>query len=135
MPAPDGGNGDMAKATKRRYPWRTWSGLAFLLAMLAGPVEHGAAQAPPPAREAEQRDMRLVGHDDLQGRSAYQPVIHHQGTRWIAYVGHHGGPRSNPLTGQMERSGTSVVEVTDPRRPRYLHHIPGAPGEAEAGGA
>ena len=35
----------------------------------------------------------------------------------------------------MELSGTSIVDVTDPSRPRYLHHIPGAPGAAEAGGA
>jgi len=108
--------------------------MALLLALLAGSVGHGSAQAPP-AREAEQRDMQLLGHDDLQGRSAYQPVIHRQGSRWIAYVGHHGGLKSNPLTGQMERSGTSIVDVTDPRRPRYLSHIPGSPGEAEAGGA
>jgi len=124
----------VAKVTKLRYAPRAWSSMALLLALLAGSVGHGSAQAPP-AREAEQRDMRLLGHDDLQGRSAYQPVIHHQGNRWIAYVGHHGGLKSNPLTGQMERSGTSIVDVTDPRRPRYLSHIPGSPGEAEAGGA
>jgi hypothetical protein len=79
--------------------------------------------------------MRLVGADDLQARSAYQPVIHEQNGRWIAYVGHHGGKRPNPLTGQVELNGTSIVDVTDPKRPRYLHHIPGAEGEAEAGGA
>jgi hypothetical protein len=79
--------------------------------------------------------MRLVGHDGLQARSAYQPVIQKQGNRWIAYIGHHGGRKLNPLTGQMEESGTSIVDVTDPRAPRYLVHIPGAPGEAEAGGA
>lgn len=79
--------------------------------------------------------MRLVGQDDLQARSAYQPVIHRQGGRWIAYVGHHGGSRVNALTGRTEQNGTSVVDVSDPRRPRYLHHIPGAPGQAEAGGA
>ena len=79
--------------------------------------------------------MRLVGADDLQARSAYQPVVHHQGARWIAYVGHHGGKRINPLTGQVEDNGTSIVDVTDPKHPRYLHHIPGAEGEAEAGGA
>jgi len=78
--------------------------------------------------------MRLLGHDDLQGRSAYQPVIHRQGNRFIAYVGHHGGLKSNPLTGQMERNGTSIVDVTDPRRPRYLV-TSRAPREAEAGGA
>ena len=101
--------------------------LGLLGALLVG--------APAPARAEEQRNMRLVGTDDLQARSAYQPVVHHQGARWIAYVGHHGGKRMNPLTGQVEDSGTSIVDVTDPTHPRYLHHIPGAVGEAEAGGA
>jgi hypothetical protein len=103
--------------------WRT--GLLSVLLLLA----------PVAAPAAEQHDMRLVGLDDLQARSAYQPVVHHQGARWIAYVGHHGGRRTNPLTGQIEQNGTSIVDVTDPTQPRYLHHIPGAPGEAEAGGA
>jgi hypothetical protein len=91
--------------------------------------------SPAAAQQSEQRDMSLVGQDDLQARSAYQPVIQRQGDRWIAYVGHHGGRRLNPLTGQMELNGTSIVDVTDPHRPRYLHHIPGGAGEAEAGGA
>ncbi|HYM29824.1 MAG TPA: hypothetical protein VEU47_00905 [Candidatus Cybelea sp.] len=88
----------------------------------------------------EAHDMRLVGWNDLQGRSAYQPTIHRQGERWIAYIGHHGGtdavpnPR-NPLTGRDEPSGTSLVDVTDPTHPRYLAHIPGEPGTYEAGGA
>jgi hypothetical protein len=38
---------------------------------------------------AEAQHMRLLGHDDLQARSAYQPAIHQQGARWIAYIGHH----------------------------------------------
>ena len=77
--------------------------------------------------------MALVGSHDLQARSAYQPVIHNQGGRWIAYIGHHGGtpgvpkPR-NPLTGAEEFNGTSIIDVTDPRRPRYLVHIPGEAG-------
>ena len=83
--------------------------------------------------------MDLVGYNDLQNRSAYQPVIHKQGARWIAYVGHHGGMALNPLTGKQEANGTSIVDVTDPKRPKYLAHIPGepsAPGEsAEMGGA
>ena len=93
------------------------------------------AVSPAAAQQAEQHNMSLVGQDDLQARSAYQPVIQRQGARWIAYVGHHGGRRLNPLTGQVELNGTSIVDVTDPGRPRYVHHIPGAPGEAEAGGA
>ena len=44
----------------------------------------------------EAKNMRLVGHNDLQARSAYQPIIHKQGDRYIAYVGHHGGTESVP---------------------------------------
>jgi hypothetical protein len=91
--------------------------------------------APAGALAEEARNMRLVGTDDLQARSAYQPIVHHQGARWIAYIGHHGGKRMNTLTGHVELNGTSIVDVTDPAHPRYLQHIPGADGEAEAGGA
>jgi len=88
----------------------------------------------------EAQNMRLVGYNDLQERSAYQPVIHHQGDRYIAYIGHHGGTRDvpkpvNKLTGQTEFSGTSIVDVTDPAHPKYLKHIPGAEGNYEDGGA
>jgi hypothetical protein len=86
-------------------------------------------------RQAESRDMRLVGYNDLQGRSGYHPVIIQQGGRWIAYVGHHGGKGLNPLTGVVESNGTAVLDVTDPRAPRYLAHIPGEEGEGENGGA
>ena len=77
--------------------------------------------------------MRLVGMNDLQARSAYQPTIHKQGDRTIAYIGHHGGtpevPKPlNPLTGQAEFNGTSIVDVTDPSKPKYLFHIPGQEG-------
>ncbi len=72
-------------------------------------------------------NMDLVGYDDLQARSAYQPVIQKQGARWIAYIGHHGGEQPNPLTGKTEPNGTSIVDVTDPKHPRYLFHIPGEP--------
>jgi hypothetical protein len=85
--------------------------------------------------KAEKRDMELIGYHDLQGRSAYQPTIHRQGPRWIAYIGHHGDRLLNTLNGRMEDSGTSILDVTDPRHPRYLAHIPGEPGKAEAGGA
>src|SRR5689334_9880609 len=81
------------------------------------------------------QNMVLLGHDDLQGRSAYQPLVRENKGRWIAYVGHHGGKTLNPLTGRQEDSGTSIVDVTDPRKPRYLAHIPGEPGVAESGGA
>jgi hypothetical protein len=88
----------------------------------------------------EASNMRLVGYNDLQHRAAYQPTIHHQGDRYIAYIGHHGGtpevPKPlNPLTGQNEFNGTSIVDVTDPAHPQYLAHIPGTGGNYEEGGA
>jgi len=96
-----------------------------------------AAQAPAQERRtrAESKDMRLLGHHDLQARSGYHPAIIEQNGRWIAYVGHHGGRALNPLTGVVETNGTSILDVTDPRNPRYLAHIPGEEGEGEAGGA
>src|ERR1044071_1546745 len=86
--------------------------------------------------EPESREMALVGVNDLQGRSAYQPVIHHQGNRFIAYIGHHGGTSLNPLTKKQEPNGASIVDVTDPRNPKYLAHLAGSSeGSGEAGGA
>src|SRR6266403_5288210 len=85
------------------------------------------AQSPKVGDPPEAKDMRLVGMNDLQARSAYQPTIHKQGDRTIAYIGHHGGtpevPKPhNPLTGQAEFNGTSIVDVTDPSKPKYLFH-------------
>jgi hypothetical protein len=92
-----------------------------------------AAKAQQPT--AEKRDMELVGYHDLQQRSAYQPVVHRQGARWIAYIGHHGDSKLNPLTGRQENNGTSILDVSDPKRPTYLAHIPGDAGAGEGGGA
>src|SRR3954466_12961814 len=110
---------------------------ALLLALLPALAlrRPGAAQTAP-----EARNMRLLGQHDLQARSAYQPTIHRQCERWILYVGHHGGTAAdpkplNPLTGQREFNGTSILDVTDPAAPRYLAHIPGEEGLDEDGGA
>jgi hypothetical protein len=105
--------------------------------LLAGPA---AAQMQKVDDPPEARNMRLVGYDDLQGRSAYQPTIHHQGDRWIAYIGHHGGTPEIPkplnrVTGQEEFNGTSIVDVTDPAHPKYLANVPGLEGHYEEGGA
>ena len=106
---------------------------------LLGCLLPGISSAPALARDqAEKNNMERIGHNDLQGRSAYQPTIRKQGDRWIAYVGHHGGTAFNPLTGKDENNGTSIVDVTDPKQPKYLAHIPGEPtkpGPGESGGA
>ena len=57
-------------------------------AMVFSAYGHGAqAQQQVIGAPPEASNMKLVGYNDLQARSAYQPTIHHQGDRWIAYVG------------------------------------------------
>jgi len=107
---------------------RLAASLACAVSLLAGASVHAQAKE-------EASNMQLLGHNDLQARTAYQPTIQQQGDRWIAYVGHHGGKQPNPLTGKDEYNGTSIVDVTDPKAPRYLAHLPGEEGEGEAGGA
>ena len=114
------------------------TGLALMAMSLAAHTTLANEQkigAPP-----EALNMKLLGSNDLQARSAYQPTIHHQGNRWIAYIGHHGGTDAvlnpiNPLNGKVEPNGTSIVDVTDPIHPKYLYHLPGQEGTYEAGGA
>jgi len=114
--------------------------IAATLIVTLAPAGPAAAQSQKVGNPPEAKNMRLVGYSDLQERSAYQPTIHRQGDRYIAYIGHHGGtpdvPKPvNKLTGQPEFSGTSVIDVTDPANPKYLRHIPGLEGNYEEGGA
>lgn len=115
-------------------------GLAGLAAVVgSSAMAQTRPDAPKIGDPPEAMNMRLVGMNDLQARSAYQPTIHRQGNRYIAYIGHHGGtddvPKPmNPITGQAEFNGTSIVDVTDPAHPRYLKHLPGQEGTYESGG-
>ena len=89
-----------------------------------------------PVPAAEQKlNMELVGTNDLQARSTYQPTVHrYPGDRYILFGGEHPLatnpvtgqplPSLNPLTGKNEPNGTSIVDVTDPAHPKYLFHIP-----------
>ena len=75
---------------------------------------------------AEANNMRLVGFNDLQARSAYQPTIHKQGERYIAYIGHHGASYV-PKAGEFGHRSSRIQRHVDRRR-----HQPGA---AEISGA
>jgi hypothetical protein len=129
-----------AATAAARFGWRD----AGLQAIGCGAIALAACAAAPAAPRIgdapEAQNMALVGRHDLQARSAYQPLVREQNGRWILYVGHHGGTAGvpkpvNALTGNPEFNGTSILDVTDPRAPRYLAHIPGEEGEGEAGGA
>jgi hypothetical protein len=119
---------------------RGFVAVALTLGSTALMAASASAQVPKIGDPSEAKNMRLVGFSDLQARSAYQPIVHKQGDRYIAYIGHHGGTEAvpkpvNPLSGQAEFNGTSVVDVTDPKQPRYLAHIPAQEGLGEQGGA
>src|SRR6202043_3684280 len=118
-----------------RVKLATFLSISFIACGGAASAQRQVIGAPP-----EASNMKLVGANDLQARSAYQPTIHHQGDRWIAYIGHHGGTDDtpapvNPMTGKAEPNGTSIIDVTDPAQPKYLRHIPGQEGKYEGGGA
>jgi hypothetical protein len=106
------------------------------LVLVAAGCESVAPEAPaptvPPDDGVSNLDLRLVGHNDLQARSAYQPIVHAYGARRILFVGHHAGEALNPATGMLEKNGLSIVDVTDPTRPTYLTHF--APTGPEASG-
>jgi hypothetical protein len=69
-------------------------------------------------------NVRLVGHSDLQGRDSLQVVL----KRNYAYAGHHRGRERNPMTGALEWNGTTILDVSNPKQPTIIKHIPGHEG-------
>ena len=77
-------------------------------------------------------NMKLVGWHSLDGRPAYHPHIQYQNGRWILYVSEHVTVRDTtkdpPLYFGPVGNGTSILDVTNPRKPVLLAHLPGAAG-------
>ena len=136
----------MRKAGKRI----TWPALGAVAAAVmacgstaafadSGHGGHGIGQS------GEQKDMRRVGHADLQGRAAYHPTFQvYPDKRVIAFIGTHSSagastinpdsniPKPNPLKGgAIEPNGTMIVDITDPKRPVEKFHIPGPAAGAQ----
>lgn len=108
---------------------------ALAAAALAILAFSGSALAASVTQSGEQKNMRRVGHTDLQGRPGYQPnVIQYPDGRFIAFSGTHSNipvPRPgftflpNPLNNNAdERNGTMIIDVTDPANPKETAHIP-----------
>jgi hypothetical protein len=93
---------------------------AATTALVAGNARADATQS------GEQKNMRRVGHSDIQGRPAYQPnAILYPNGRTYAFIGTHTGSRPNPLKGNVvEQNGTMIVDVTNPAAPVDKFHIP-----------
>ncbi len=98
--------------------------------------QSGAAGLPPlhvpPPNGWDQEsiwNMRVVGFNDNQGRaSSDDGWIENENGRYILYAANSPGKAYNPLTGQMEPNGTSIIDVTNPAHPIFLHHIPAPSG-------
>jgi len=79
--------------------------LFFSAAALADPI--------PPGSKAS--NMQVVGYSDMQGRPPFKLALKRVGDRWYLYTGH------------LWHDGWSIVDVTDPRNPKYLKFVPGVP--------
>ena len=125
----------------KRHPCNTQRRVlrtAIFAASLAILAFGGSALAASVTQSGEQKNMRRVGHTDLQGRPSYQPnVIQYPDGRFIAFAGTHSGkpltfpgdpnPNTlpNPLNGgAQEPNGTMIIDVTDPANPKEMFHIP-----------
>ena len=100
--------------------------------------QEGAAGLPPlpvpPPNSWNQQsiwNMKVVGFNDNQGRpSSDDGWIEHENDRYILYMTDSGGSAYNPMTKQTEPNGTSLINVTHPEHPVFLHHIPSTQGSS-----
>ena len=124
----------------KKHSWGLHVGLFSVLCLIAVGLIAGNAFADRPIpipqflsidgyqhmpSSGEQKNMKLVGYNDLQGRETLQ--VSTRGN-W-AYVGHHNRPGTasihyNPLTKQYEENGTTILDISHPSHPRIVAHIP-----------
>ncbi len=93
----------------------------------SGSYNKDLQKEPPPNRVSEESiwNMKVEGFNDNQARPIYQPLVVNQDGREILYNGNLAGTALNPLTGASESNGTSIIDVTNVKRPKFLFHIPG----------
>ena len=68
-----------------------------------------------PKGEAFSKNVKAVGYTDLEGRPAFKIAIHKAAERWYLYSGH------------LWHSGLSIVDITDPVKPRFVRFVAGPP--------
>lgn len=61
------------------------------------------------------KNVEAIGYLSLEDRPAFKMALHRAGDRWYFYCAH------------LWVSGWSIVEVTDPARPRFVRFIEGPP--------
>ena len=81
---------------------------AFVFAIFFVPV--ASAQIPPGSIAS---NVRVVGYSDVDGRPPFKLSIRQANGRWYLYAGH------------LWHRGWTVLDVTDPAKPRVANFIPG----------
>jgi hypothetical protein len=105
-------------------------GLSIVTLTMAVALLDGQRRTPADSLSDGASNVRLVGYNDLQGREALVVTTKSDPVNgsWV-YVGHHESywdnkPKLNPIIGKLEWNGTSILDVADPAKPRYVWHIP-----------
>jgi hypothetical protein len=113
----------------KKQTWGVYVGfLSVLVLVMVGLIAGNAFAVKGMASSSEKKNMKLIGYSDLQGRESLQVTLKGD---W-AFVGHH--PRAwatgrfiprrvNPLTGNPEENGTTILDVSDPKKPIIVAHI------------
>lgn len=115
----------------KKHSWGVHVGfLSVLCLVVVGLIAGVTLAAPGMPSSGEKQHMKLVGYNDLQGRETLQVTAKsdEEVGDWV-FVGHHNRPSSasihlNPLTGDLEENGTSILDISDPAHPRLVVHIP-----------
>ncbi len=105
----------------------------------AGRSRAAAESSTADERAESAQNVRLVGYNDLQGREslrrddAVRPGERKLGVRGPSRELLGQKPKMNPITGQEEWNGTSILNVDDPANPTYVWHIPRTPDRNSRG--
>src|SRR5689334_7212196 len=84
---------------------------ALILAGTALFATGALADQPPPGWTTQ--NLELVGYTGLNNRpGAFKLVVNHSNGKWYLYAGH------------SFDQGWSIIDVTDPKNPRYVKFIP-----------
>jgi hypothetical protein len=99
--------------TVHRKTWRRSAALAISLAFGATAYAALPAAADPIPSGGQSHNLEVIGFSGLGGHpGAFKIVPHHKNGHWYIYAGH------------SFDQGWSIIDVTDPKNPRYVKFIP-----------
>lgn len=107
----------------RKHTWGVPIAISAALCLIAMGFVTGNAHA------TDKHQTKLVGHSDLQARDTLQVTVkdHPSLNKVFVFVGHHRGVKPNPLLegAPDQANGTTILDVTNPKKPVIVYHIPG----------